>query len=537
MRRRLVVVGNGMAGTRLVEELLARGGGERWDVTVVGDEPHEAYNRINLSGVLAGTHREDDLLLQPPGWYAEAGVRAVLGTRAVRVHRSTRTVHLADGSWLPYDGLVLATGATPVLPPLPGIRRADPLTGEWSLHPQVVAFRTLDDCRLLTRAAQHSRRAVVVGGGLLGLEAARGLTARGVAVEVVHVAEWLMNGQLDPEAGEVLRRTLAGIGISSYVGARATHVLCDDDGGLSGLRLADGHVLDCDLVVVAAGVRPAVRLAREARLPVRRGILVDSSLSSVADPAVHAIGDCAEVVASAADAADPQGRGECTGLVGPAWDQAAVLAGVLAAGGPGPAARYVSRPVVTRLKASGIEVAAMGEVAPVPADTDRHRGGDLEVVAFSDYARGVYKKVVVRAGRVVGGLLVGDVGSVGTLTLAFDRGTPVPTDRLHLLFEGAFAGAGGGVGADPASLADEATVCHCNSVTAGRIREVAREARAAGSDCDAACVAGATRATTGCGTCRGAVTAILSAVGAEPVQDSRPADPPGSVPAEVAVSA
>ncbi|WP_336921739.1 FAD-dependent oxidoreductase [Aquipuribacter sp. SD81] len=496
-RERLVVIGNGMAGSRLAEEVLARDTAGRWHVTVVGDEPVEAYNRIQLSAVLAGHHDVADLTLAPVGALAEAGADVLTGLLVSRVHRSTRTVHLSDGSTLAYDRLVLATGSAPVLPPIPGLLRVDPERPEGlpGLHPQAFAFRTLADCEGLLDAASTARRAVVVGGGLLGLEAARGLTERGVAVEVVQMAGWLMNGQLDPDAGEVLRRTLARRGITTYLGTRATQLVSDRrTGRLRGVRLADGHVLDCDLIVFAAGVRANQRLAREARLATARGVLVDETLTSPDDPRVHAVGDCAEVVR-------PDGTHVVSGLVAPAWEQADTLARTLTApDGSAVPARWRAGRVVTRLKASGVDLAAMGEVQAAPADSD----GDTEVLVFSDWARGVYTKIVLRGGRVAGGILLGDTSSVGALTTAFDRGSPVPPDRRFLLFTPRYASA---AAAPVAELADDATVCHCNQVPAGRIRDAVR----CGAH-DVAAVAACTRASTGCGSCAGDVRALIASL-------------------------
>ncbi len=497
--RRLVVIGNGMAGARLVEEVAARDPDRRWQVTVVGDEPTEAYNRILLSGVLAGTHREDDLALAPPGAWEGSTVRVLDGTRVSRVHRSTRTVHLADGRHLGYDRLVLATGSTPVVPPLPGLLRHDPTDPERgaSLHPQAFAFRTLDDCRRIVAATAAARRAVVVGGGLLGLEAARGIAARGVPVEVVQMPDRLMDGQLDAPAATILRRRLSELGITVYLGTRATQVLTShgSDGALVGVRLADRHVLECDLLVFAVGVRPSTRLAREARLRTARGIVVDRTLTSPDDPAVHAVGDCAEVL-------HPDGSSTVGGLVQPAWEQASALASTLTATPDVAPTTWQPHGQVTRLKAGGIDLAAMGDVRPAPEDSD----GDLEVLQYSDPSRGVYAKAVLRGGRVVGGILLGDLGAVGPMTLAFDRGSPVPPDRRHLLFGGAVAGgdaAGAALGA--ADLPDDATLCHCNDVDAGTVRAACRDGAR-----DVAAVAACTRATTGCGTCAGTVRALLA---------------------------
>jgi len=478
-RKRLVIVGSGMAGTRLMEEVTARDPQGCWQITIVGDETDAPYNRILLSEVLAGKHQESDLDLLPSGGVGGTRVTQLLGLRVMTIHRSTRTVHLSDQQVLRYDVLVLATGSTPVLPPIPGLRSPD-----GGIHEQCFAFRTLDDCRGIVQAAQDGRRAVVIGGGLLGLEAARGLLGRGMDVEVVHGGEWLMNAQLDAEGGDVLDRTLAGMGITTYLEARARAIEIKPDGSLRGVRIADGHVLECDLVVFAAGVRANVRLAKDSRLEVERGIVVDEQMRT-ADPSILAIGDCA------------QAGGQVLGLVGPAWDQAAVVAQNLTAPAERERVRYEGSRVVTRLKASGIEVAAMGETQPMPRDSQ----GSLEVVSFSDYARGVYKKVVLRDGQVCGAVLLGDVATVGNLMLAMDRGTRVPRNRLPLLFDGLTSSAA----VDASSAPDDAVLCHCNNVTHGRIREVIAEGA-----CEVAEIAKATRATTGCGTCRRFVEDLIS---------------------------
>lgn len=477
-RKQLVIVGAGMAGTRLMEEVLARDSAEQWHVTIVGDEPDAPYNRILLSEVLAGKHEQADLDLLPPGGVDGAHATQLLDTRVMTIHRTTSTVHLSDQRILPYDALVLATGSTPILPPLPGLYDEQ----DWTIHPQCFAFRTLQDCRGIMQAARSARRAVVIGGGLLGLEAARGLLGQGLDVEIVHMGEWLMDAQLDSEGGEVLGRTLTQMGITSYLQARARSIEVDRGGTLIGVKLADGHVLECDLVVFAAGVRANTRLAKDCRLEVERGIVVDASMRTP-DPSIWAIGDCA------------QADGKVLGLVGPAWDQAALVARNLT--DPSSEARYEASHVVTRLKASGIEVAALGETQPMPKDSN----GELEVVSFSDYARGIYKKVVLRHGRVCGAVLLGDAATVGTLMLAMDRGTTVPRNRLPLLFDG--LSATGPV--DAASAPDDAVLCHCNNVTHGQVRQAI---------CDGAHevaeVARCTRATTGCGTCRRSVEELLA---------------------------
>lgn len=479
--RRVVVVGNGMAGARFVDELCRRD--DRVLVTVFGAEDRPAYNRVLLSDVLAGTRGYDGIdLTQAPGRVVQR-----LGTSVRSIDRTARTVLADDGSTTPYDALVLATGSTALVPPVQGIAGPD-----GRLLEGVHVFRTLDDCAAIGRAAGRARRAVVVGGGLLGLEAARGLMREGLRVDLVHGAGHLMETQLDPTAGAVLRRSVEALGVGVHLGSFAAGVT----GGRSvtGVRLADGRHVAADLVVLACGIRPQVDLARAAGLALGRAVLVDDELRS-ADPDVYAIGECAEH------------RDRVYGLVAPAWEQAAVLADVLTGGSN----RYTGSRLVTRLKAMDLEVAAMGETAPEPADS----ADGLEVLAFCDPSRQVYKKLVVRDGVLTGAILLGDLATVGAVTQAFDRATPLPADRLHLLF----GGLGTSAPADPALLEDDALVCTCNQVTAGGVRA---------SGCHSVAeVALATRATTGCGGCRGLVEALLgsrSRARPDDLPDDRPLD-------------
>lgn len=461
--RSVVVIGNGMAGSRLVGELWRRDADLH--VTVFGAEDRPAYNRILLSDVLAG-RRSGDAIDLPP---APPGVVQRQGVSVTAIDRRARVVTADDGSRTPYDALVLATGSTAIVPPVHGIAGPD-----GRLLPGVHVLRTADDCAAIAAGARQAARAVVVGGGLLGLEAARGLLGHGLQVELVHGGTHLMDAQLDPAAGAVLRRAVTGLGVGVHLGSFAAGML----GGrrVEGVRLGDGREVAGSLVVLACGVRPHTQLAREAGLVVERGVLVDDRLTT-SDPHVHALGECA------------QHRGAVYGLVAPAWEQAAVLADVLV----GRDARYTGSRLVTRLKAMDLDVAALGETSPEPADS----GEGLEVLVFSDPTRHVYKKLVIRAGVVTGAVLLGDLATAGALTQAFDRGAALPADRLHLLFAGPTANAA----PDPAALEDDAVVCTCNQVTAGELR---------GSGCRTADeAAAATRAGTGCGGCRSTVQHLL----------------------------
>jgi nitrite reductase (NADH) large subunit len=481
---RLVVVGNGMAGARLVEDVLARAGHGRFDVTMFGDEPYGNYNRILLSGVLAGAQQPEDIFLNPLEWYADNGVTLHAGAPVATIDRDRRLVRASDGRVAPYDTLVLATGSVPFVPPIEGLRQdASPAS---PFKPGAFVFRTLDDCeRMLSRAA-HARRAVVIGGGLLGLEAARGLAARGLEVEVVHLMDHLMEMQLDRDAGLMLERAMARMGVRTHLGRATTAVLGEHE--VEGLRFKDGESLACDLVVIAAGIRPNVALARDAGLTVNRGVVVGDDMVTVCDSAICAVGECAEH------------RGQVYGLVAPLWEQTTVLADRLT--GKRADAAYVGSRTSTRLKVMGVELAVMGD--------KQARDADDEVVTYSEPGRGVYHKLVVRDGRLVGAILLGDTASAPALRQLFERGDSLPDARASVLFPATDTERP----RSAADLADDAQVCNCNGVSKGAIGAAVRSGcRTVKAVCDA------TRAATGCGSCKGAVQAIVAALAGETLQD------------------
>ncbi|MER7165845.1 FAD-dependent oxidoreductase [Micromonospora sp. NPDC000207] len=465
---RVLVVGNGMAGSRLAADLQARDGDRK--VTTLGAEPHRAYNRIMLSTLLAGKIEEPDLELTDP---AGPGVEVRTGVTVTGVDRAARQVHTDQGERYDYDHLVLATGARAVVPPLPGL---DPVPD------RVVPFRTLADCRRILTAAEGAGEALVLGGGLLGLEATRGLAARGLRVTVVHPRPHLMERQLDPTAGAVLAGTLARLGIRTLLGVPAAGVATEGD--RVHLDLADGRRLTADLLVLSCGVRPDTALAAAAGLAVRRGVVVDDRLRST-DPAISAVGDCAEH------------RDTLTGLVAPAWAQARVVADLLT--GTDPAARYRPRPGVTRLKAAGIDLAAMGDT------TGSTQTPGVEELTFTDPARGTYARLRIHQDRLTGAILLGENPSVGTVVQLFDRGTPVPADRRSLLLGRAFGAAPVSTAGSPALMPDATTVCQCNDVTKGALVACWRAGARTPAELSAA-----TRAATGCGTCREALTGITT---------------------------
>jgi NAD(P)H-nitrite reductase large subunit len=451
MSERVVVVGGGMAAVRLAESLV----GADVSLTVLADEQHAPYNRILLSAVLEGTHSADALTLRSPEWFEERGIDLRLGTRVLEIDRAAREVVLVDGERIAYDRLVLASGAIPTLPPIRGLVRRD-----GSLHPKVHPFRSLDDCHRLDAALAPGRRAVVVGGGLLGLQVARALSVRGMLTEVVEGADHLLASQVDPAAGAILARDLRRLGTDVYTGARAVR-LTDD-----GLQLDNGAVLPTDLVVLTAGGRPSTALARRAGLMVGRGVVVDGTLTSVTDERVHAIGDCAEH------------RRRTTGFVAPAWEQAEVLARVIR----GEQASYDGRRSVARLRATGLDVCVLGDP----------RRAEGEVVEVTNPISGSHRRLVVHGGRIVAAALVGDLSRVGLITQLYDRGTLLGPDEPGqlLLPEAAVA---------PVPLPDEAEVCACAGVTAGEVRSCGSL-----TEC-----ADRTRATTGCGGCADVVRRLV----------------------------
>lgn len=470
--RRLVVVGNGMAGIRAIEEVLARGGGETFDITVFGDEPYGNYNRILLSNVLAGSDDPAEIYLNALDWYADNRIDLRAGVRVVRVDTFAHLVHADDGTSMRYDKLILATGSRSFFPPMKGLWADDK-----NLADGVYGFRTLDDTSAMIAEASMRTKAVVIGGGLLGLEAARGLQNRGLTVDVVHAGPVLMNAQLDDLAGAILRKSVESLGIGVHTNMRTTEVFVDD-GRLTGIAFADGTRLDCDMLVIAAGIRPNVGLAQRAGLTVERAIVTDDHMRSVDDDDVYVVGECA------------QHRGQVYGLVAPLWEQAKVLADHLT--GSDPAAAYHGSRVATKLKVAGVDVASMGIKAPEREDD--------EFVQYSEPRHGVYKTIVIRDGKLVGATLVGDVSKVSFLTQAFDSGLPLPDERVSLMFDIGTPDVGVGV----AELADDAQVCNCNGVSKGDLVGCVR-----GGVTSVSGVMAKTKAGKGCGSCKELVGQVV----------------------------
>jgi assimilatory nitrate reductase electron transfer subunit len=526
--RKVVVVGNGMAGFRFVQELAQLAPG--LDITVVGDEPGGAYNRARLPLLLDGVVRADSIALSDEGWYERHRVRLVTAS-ARRIDRTANRVETASGDALPYDVLVLAVGAAPVLPRADGLASWARVAGTGGLggpdgalpHSALpygaVAFRTLADTAAIKSIATAARQAVVLGGGGLGLETAAGLAAGGLAVTLVQRSPRLMERQLDAGAARVLARSARALGVSVRAGASIARV-STQAGGVTGVTLTDGSATEAGLLVLCCGTRPRTELAAAAGLAVAAGIVVDGLLRSVTDPAIYAIGDCAEHA------------GRVSGLVAQAWAHARTaarsVAELAAAGTQDERAHQEDGktvPDVVRLKAPGIELAVLGSP----------RGGaGAEVVRFTDPARGVYQKLVVRDGRLAGAILLGDTRAAGTLTQLLDRGAALPAERWSMLAGGgaASAASAASVTESPVAIPGHATICQCNGVTKAAICAAwQRGARDAGQ------VAASTRAATGCGTCHPAVEGIVAwLAAAEPDTgpdtgpDTRPGTAPGTGP-------
>lgn len=404
-RMQLVVIGNGMAGMRTVEELLQLAP-DKYEITVIGREPHGNYNRVMLSPVLAGEKRFEDIVIHPLSWYEARGIRLLAGHTVTTVDRVRRRVVTDLGADLAYDRLLLATGSVPFIIPLPGHDHAD-----------VVSFRDIADVHRLLGAAEARPRVAVIGGGLLGLEAANGLARQGVDVTVVNDAAYLLNRQLDEEASALLRAALEAKGIAFKVSAISAAIEHDaETGNLLGIRFKDDSLLACDLVVMAVGIRPNVALARSMGLQVDKAILVNDTLQTF-DPRIYAVGECV------------QHRGALFGLVAPLYEQAKVCANHLAELG---ISRYVQKPTATTLKVSGVELFSAGDFNHAEADK----------LVFRDPVRGIYKKLCLHEGKLVGAVLYGDARD-GTWYFDLIReGASVSAMRDQLMF-GPLASPGG----------------------------------------------------------------------------------------------
>jgi nitrite reductase (NADH) large subunit len=388
-----------MAAGRALERLIEASPG-RYEITIFNAEPRVNYDRIMLSPVLSGEKTFEDIVIHDDAWYARNGVALHKGCRVTAIDRAARTVTGSNGVVAQYDRLIIATGSVPVIIPVPGHKL-----------PGVVTFRDLDDVNAMRHAAQAGGRAIVIGGGLLGLEAAAGLKLQGMEVTVVHLMPTLMERQLDPAAAELLAQTLRSRGIDVLTSANTKQILGED--GVTGVELADGTVLPADLVVMAVGIRPNMALAKEAGLAVNRGVVTDTRMQT-SDPAIFALGECAEV------------DGQCFGLVAPLYDMANVVAAQLSGIGD---ASFTSAATATRLKVTGINLYSAGDFA----------GGEgCEDIVLRDDAAGLYKRLVLRGGKVIGAVLYGDTGDGPWFFDMLTQQTPTHAIRERLIFGAAY---------------------------------------------------------------------------------------------------
>lgn len=397
-KMKLVMVGNGMAGVRTLEELLKLAP-DLYDITVFGAEPHPNYNRILLSPVLAGEQTLDEIVLNPLSWYSEHGITLHAGKKVVHVDRQRRIVTTDDGTEADYDRLLLATGSNPFVPPVPG----KDLQG-------VIAYRDIADTNYMIETARTHRHAVVIGGGLLGLEAANGLMVRGMSVTVVHLSDVLMERQLDQVAARLLQRALEERGLKFRMGAHTQELIGDASGRVRAVKFKDGSEVAADLVVMAAGVRPNTALAEGIGIHCNRGIVVTDTMQSVTDPRVYAVGECASH------------RGVAYGLVAPLFEQGKVCANHLAQFGIG---RYTGSQTSTKLKVTGVDLFSAGDFV----------GGEgTEEIVLSDPFSGVYKKLVIKGDKLVGACMYGDTVDGSHYFKLIREGTSIRDHRDLLMF-------------------------------------------------------------------------------------------------------
>jgi len=480
-KKKLVVVGNGMAGIRTVEELLKLAP-DLYEITVFGDEPRVNYNRIMLSPMLSGEKTFEDIVLNDAEWYAANNITLRSGVRVSSIDRAAKQVITANAEHVPYDVLLLATGSRPIILPVPGAQL-----------PQVVSFRDVEDVSRMLDAAKPGAKAIVIGGGLLGLEAANGLNSRGMSVTVVHLMDTLMERQLDPASGALLRKALEDRGLKFRMKAVTDSILGKDK--VEGIRFKDGSEEAADLVVMAVGIRPNTELAANGGIKCDRGVMVDDWLHT-SDPSIFSVGECV------------QHRGNCYGLVAPLFDMAKVCAarmvGIETEG-------YVGTVTATRLKVTGIELFSAGDFIGDETTDD---------ILFRDIHAGVYKKLVVKGDQLVGAVLYGETGDGPWFFEQIKTGADISALRSHLIFGQAHACGGHGKGElDVSAMSDDMQVCGCNGVSKGTIVKAILDKGLTTLDE----VKTHTKAGSSCGQCAGMVQKILAAtIGAEAVSTAAP---------------
>jgi nitrite reductase (NADH) large subunit len=467
---KLVMVGNGMAGVRTLEELL-KIAPDLYDITVFGAEPHPNYNRILLSPVLAGEQTLDEIVLNPVSWYEENDITLHLGKKVAHIDRTRRIVRAEDGTEAEYDRLLLATGSNPFILPVPGKE----LDG-------VIAYRDIADTNAMIDAAAKYQHAVVIGGGLLGLEAANGLMLRGMQVSVVHIMPWLMERQLDDAAGKMLQKSLEDRGLKFLIGAQTQALVGDKNGRVMAVQFKDGKEIPADLVVMAAGIRPNTELAEKIGVHCNRGIVVSDTMQTITDPRIYAVGECAAH------------RGIAYGLVAPLFEQGKVCATHLAQFGIG---RYTGSQTSTKLKVTGIDLFSAG---------DFMGGDDCEEIVMSDPFGGVYKKLVIKDDKLVGACLYGDTVDGSWYFKLLREGRTVADIRDKLMFGESNIGDTGHEGHNKAAaMADSDEVCGCNGVNKGTICKAIKDKGLFTLEE----VRKHTKASASCGSCTGLVEQLL----------------------------
>ena len=480
-KMKLVMVGNGMAGVRTLEELLKMTP-DLYDITVFGAEPHPNYNRILLSPVLAGEQTIEEIILNPLDWYADNHITLHLGKKVTQIDRVRRKVIAADGNGVEttaeYDRLLIATGSLPFILPVPG----KDLAG-------VIAYRDIADTNEMIDAATKYQHAVVIGGGLLGLEAANGLMLRGMQVTVVHLGDWLMERQLDDVAGDLLRKSLQARGLKFMLGAQTQALIGGKDGRVMAVQFKDGTEIPADLVVMAAGIRPNTELAAAAGIHCNRGIVVSDTLQTITDPRIYSVGECAAH------------RGIAYGLVAPLFEQGKVCATHLAHFGIG---RYTGSSVSTKLKVTGIDLFSCGNFTG--ASPDHPADGGFEEIVMSDPFAGVYKKLVIKNDQLVGACLYGDTVDGSWYFKLLREGRKVADIRDKLMFGESNIGDVGHQGHNKAAaMADSDEVCGCNGVTKGTICKAIKDKGLFTLEE----VRKNTKASASCGSCTGLVEQLL----------------------------
>ncbi len=466
MKQKLVIIGNGMAPGRMLEELFEQAPG-LYDVVIFNAEPRVNYDRIMLSPVLSGEKLYEDIVIHGDDWYARHGVTLHKGAKVTGIDRAAKTVTSANGVTESYDKLVIATGSLPFIIPVPG-----------HALPGVLAYRDLDDVEKMLDATRRGGRAIVIGAGLLGLEAAYGLKRQGMDVTVIHIMPTIMERQLDPPAAYLLEKALNDRGIEIITKANTKRIVGEDK--VEGIELEDGRLIEGTIVVMAVGIRPAAQLAKEAGVVTNRGIVVDDGMMT-SDGSIYALGECAEH------------RGVCYGLVAPLYESAKTLADRLIGG----ASEYRGSVVNTKLKVTGINLFSAGDFA---------EGEDREEIVLRDATAGVYKRLVLKDNRIVGAVLYGETADGAWFFDMIKRGTDISEMRDTLIFGQAYQG---GSPLDPtaavAALPDDAEICGCNGVCKSKIVGTITAKGLTSLDD----VRAHTKASASCGSCTGLVEQLM----------------------------